>query len=60
MAHIRNIRRCAAALACVSLGILAGPLMVVPGAAATDHFRSRRFPRSNLHLVGSVTAPERA
>ena len=52
MAHIRNIRRCAAALACVSLGILAGPLMVVPGAAATDHFSIAPFPASNLHLVG--------
>ncbi len=52
MAHIRNIRRCAAALACVSLGILAGPVVLATGAAATEGSSVAPFPSSNVDLVG--------
>ena len=52
MAHIRNIRRCAAALACVSLGILAGPVVLATGAAATERSSVAPFPSSNVDLVG--------
>ena len=52
MAHIRNMRRCAAALVCVSLGILAGPVVLAPGAAATAPSPIAPFPAPNVDFVG--------
>ena len=52
MAHIRNIRRCAAAFACLSLGVLAGPVVLAPGAAATPPSLFAPFPAPNVDFVG--------
>ena len=52
MAHIRNIRRGAAAFACLSLGVLAGPVVLAPGAAATPPSLFAPFPAPNVDFVG--------
>ena len=52
MAHIRNIRRCAAALTCVLLGVMAGPLALIGGAAATSRSLIAPFPAPNVGFVG--------
>ncbi len=52
MTRICNIRRCAAALACASLGILAGPVMPAFSAAATARSSLAPFPQANVDFVG--------
>jgi peptidoglycan hydrolase-like amidase len=49
---IRNIGRCAAALACVSLGVLAGPVVLAPRSAATVRYSITPFPGRNVDFVG--------
>ena len=52
IAHIGNIRRYAAALTCVSLGILAGPVVLAPGSAATVRYSTASFPGRSVDFVG--------
>ena len=52
MAHIGNIRRCAAAIAWVALGVLAGPVVLAPGAAATGRSPVAPYPASRVDFVG--------
>ncbi len=52
MAHIRNLRRRAAALACVSLGLLGGPVVLACGAAATGRPSIAPFPARTVDFVG--------
>jgi hypothetical protein len=52
MALIGNIGRSAAAAAYVLLGLLAGPVVLAPGAAATSRPSMAPFPASNVDIVG--------
>src|ERR1035441_11045752 len=57
MTHIRNIKRCAALVACVSLGVLAGPVALATGAAATGHSVLAPFPAAKVDFVGLGDGP---
>ena len=57
MAHIRNIKRCSAVLACVSLGVLAGPLVLARAAAATASSALAPFPAPDVDFVGFGNGP---
>ncbi|MGO9582392.1 MAG: SpoIID/LytB domain-containing protein [Acidimicrobiales bacterium] len=57
MAHIRNIKRCAALLACALLGVVAGPVLLATGAAATQPSVLAPFPASNIEFVGYGDGP---
>ena len=52
IAHIRNIKRCSAALVCASLGVLAGPLLLARSAAATARCSLAPFPAPKVDFVG--------
>ena len=57
MAHIRNIKRYAALLACALLGVVAGPVALATGAAATEPSALAPFPASNIEFVGYGDGP---
>lgn len=52
IAHIRNIKRCSAALVCVSLGVLTGPFLLARSAAATARSPLAPFPAPNVDFIG--------
>ena len=52
MSHIRNIRRYAAALSCLSLGVLVVPVVLAPGSEATGRSPVAPFPGRNVDFVG--------
>ena len=57
MGHIRNIKRCAALLACVSLGVLAGPIAPAHGAGATGRSQVAPFPAASVDFTGFGDGP---
>jgi hypothetical protein len=57
MNHIRNNRRWAALVACVSLGVLAGPVVPASGAAATGRSALAPFPASKVDFIGFGDGP---
>jgi hypothetical protein len=57
MTHIGNIKRWAAALVCVSLGILSGPILLAAGAGATARATLAPFPASNVDFTGYGDGP---
>ena len=57
MTHIRNIKRCAALVACVSLGVVAGPVALATGAAATGPSVLAPFPAPKVDFVGLGDGP---
>jgi hypothetical protein len=57
MAHIRNIKRCASLFACLSLGVLAGPVALATGAGATGPSPLAPYPASHVDFVGYGDGP---
>jgi hypothetical protein len=57
MSHIRNNKRWAALVACVSLGVLAGPVLPASGAAATGRSALAPFPASKVDFIGFGDGP---
>lgn len=57
MSHIRNMKRCAALLACVLLGVLTGPVVLASGAGATRPSLLAPFPAANVDFVGYGDGP---
>ncbi|MGA3216965.1 MAG: SpoIID/LytB domain-containing protein [Acidimicrobiales bacterium] len=57
MGHIGNIKRGAALLACLSLGVLAGPLALAAGAGAAGRGSLAPYPAPNVDIEGFGDGP---